>query len=446
MPQPNIVLVLLDDATYEDVMQMQNVTELVRNKGCNFTRNYASAPMCCPSRASILTGQYPHNNGVFTNGGDNGGYDNFDDSRTIATMLTDTYRCGFFGKYLNGNAGQGSYIPPGWDTWKMPDPEFTYTYKSPFDMWLNGTLTHFTGEEMCNLLSKQARSFFSADPGPFFAMVNLVNPHNGVPHDDYDPDGIGPWVPPRFRNTVARDPISDPSFNEADVSDKPQYIQDTPVLDDEIAAIVDRRAQRRESLKAADEEILAIVNKLKSMGQMDNTYLIVASDNGFMEGQHRIPRGKGVPYEEAINQPLIIRGPGIAEGTSYTRVTGWQDILPTCLDIAGKSPTQSFIDGISLLSLLGGFGQISQRPALIDLKEDPDGIAFGTGYWCRGYVNSSGWKYVEYPQTEEWELYDLNTDPYEEHNLGYDSGQQDRVQAMQLILHDRRTCTGASCR
>ena len=142
---PNVVLILLDDATAADVASMSSVQSLIADQGATFLRNYSPEPLCCPARATILTGRYPHNHRVLDNVAPLGGYTVFDDSSTLATWLDPDYRTGLFGKYMNDNGSQGAYVPPGWDTFKMPNRGDTYDYVGP-DLWVNGTLRHFPGE------------------------------------------------------------------------------------------------------------------------------------------------------------------------------------------------------------------------------------------------------------------------------------------------------------
>jgi arylsulfatase A-like enzyme len=127
---PNVVVILVDDATTADVASMPNVQRLIASEGTTFTRNYSPDPICCPARATILTGRYPHNHRVLDNVAPLGGFTLFDDSSTVATWLDRDYRTGLFGKYMNDNASQGSYVPPGWDTYKAR-PATTPTTTSP---------------------------------------------------------------------------------------------------------------------------------------------------------------------------------------------------------------------------------------------------------------------------------------------------------------------------
>jgi N-acetylglucosamine-6-sulfatase len=461
---PNVLLIVLDDATWNDISAMDNVKALAR-RGTVFSRTYSPDPFCCPARATILTGRYPHNHRVLDNVAPLGGFTAFNDSSTLATWLDRDYRTGLFGKYMNDNSSQRSYVPPGWDTFAMPTRRATYRYVGP-RMYVNGRLRNFAGQEATHVYSRQAAVFMrnSIRAGkPFFAYLAVVTPHIGPPHDDYPDDPVAtPWVPERFRYTETRDLPNDPSVNEADVSDKPAYIQGKPELTQaDLDAIAERRAQKRESLKAVDEEIGTIVNQLSALGALDETYIMLVSDNGYMDGQHRVARGKSLPYEPASRVPLIIRGPGFPRRAVYDRVTGLQDLAPTILSVTHESASTP-VDGVNLRRLANGTGT-TNRPLLIEIpvtaKLSDNEVQRGAhpsraqarrlrtvDWFARGLAESSGWKYVEYPRSGEKELYNLNADPYELDNLAGDRRYAGRMAKMAKRLRTWSTCSGPACR
>ncbi|MBA3265856.1 MAG: sulfatase-like hydrolase/transferase [Nocardioidaceae bacterium] len=187
---PNVVLFLIDDATVADVDQMPLVQALVADQGVTFNRNYSPDPLCCPARATLLAGQYPHNHGVQDNVAPLGGFSQFDDSSTIATHLDQTHLTGLFGKYLNDN-DQPLYVPPGWDAFKIPTGETTYRFVSQ-TMNVNGELVMFPGKQATAVYGRQTRTLMSnahERTVPFFAYTSFVAPHRGSPHRDY-PDDI----------------------------------------------------------------------------------------------------------------------------------------------------------------------------------------------------------------------------------------------------------------
>ena len=120
------------------------------------------------------------------------------------------------------------------------------------------------------------------------------------------------------------------------MSDKPPFMQGWPSLTVTDTLAIDRDYRKRLlSLLAVDEGIDALVSTLQSVGQLDNTYIVFASDNGYHMGQHRMLQGKGTPYEEDIHVPLIVRGPGVPAGAVRGEMTSMVDLAPTFAEIAG---------------------------------------------------------------------------------------------------------------
>jgi N-acetylglucosamine-6-sulfatase len=461
----NVVVILVDDATVDDVATMPAVQRLLVDRGTTFAGTYGSDPLCSPARASILTGRYPHNHRVLDNVAPLGGFTTFDDSSTIATWLDDDYRTGLFGKYLNDNADQGSYVPPGWDDFALPAHGDTYRYVSP-RLSVNGSPQSFPGKQSTSVYSSLAQSFIADSVGanqPFFAYLSIVAPHSGGPHDDYPDDARpSPWVSPEYRGTEVRSLPDDPSVNESDVTDKPSYVQARPVLNARtLKGIAERDAQRREALRPVDDEVAAIVHQLSALGVLGDTDVVFASDNGFMAGQHRIKVGKSVAYEPAARVPLIIRGPDFPAGAVYSRVTGLQDIAPTVLGVAHER-SDTPVDGVSLRRLANGTMR-TDRPQLLEIAVGADlsdnavergarpsadqARRLGDVRWyARGFVGSNGWKYVSYPQTGETELYHLRADPFELDNLAADPVYGDRIASMAARLRAWQSCSGRTCR
>lgn len=460
-PPANVVLILVDDATVEDVQYMPAVQQLLVNAGTTFKYNYAPDPLCCPSRATILTGQYPHNHRVLDNVAPIGGASVFNDTNTIATYLNDDYRTGIFGKYLN-DFDTRRYVPPGWDTWKVA-VRSVYNYAHTGES-INGTIRRFV-TYMTDQYGRQARAFISSSirrSSPFFAFVPFVAPHVGQPHETAN-DPASPYVEAKYRDTYTGPMLpNDPSFNEADMSDKPTDLQQLPLLSpDQVAVISEQLAQRREALQSVDEQVRAMVDQVTALGQADNTYFIFTSDNGFMQGQHRIAHGKKVPYEPSTRVPLIIRGPGIAAGTTYDGVTGLQDITPTILSMTHQWHDQPLaqIDGLNLLGLLRGRStdrvqviESAQSSSLTDnqiaagaepTRRQARRLASVSWRW-RGIVTDDRWKYVKY-KSGEVEMYDLKTDPYEQQNLYGVPRYKAQQKRLAALFRQYKNCDGAGC-
>jgi N-acetylglucosamine-6-sulfatase len=463
-PVPNVVLIVVDDATAEDIESMPNVQRLLIDRGTTFANAYSPFPVCCPARATILTGQYPHNHGVLDNAAPLGGFPAFDDSRTLATYLTDDYATGIFGKYLNGDETQGTYVPPGWDTYKVPVSGSTYRYVDP-TMSLNGTVQTMSGESS-EIYGRQARAFIGAHSDePFFVYLPWVAPHAGSPLGEGGLDPHGPWVAPEFRGTYPRILPDDASVDEVDVSDKPAEIAALPRLDEEtLAGIRDRLAQRREALMTVDREVGLLFDKVQAEGDVADTVFIFASDNGMIQGQHRIAQTKNRTYEPAAHIPLIIRGPGFAAGATFDPVVGLQDITPTILGVTGQrfdQPTD-LIDGVNLQPLAAGtltssraqLLEIAETAGLSDARADVGALASAKvqrriaslDWYAQGLVTTPGWKYVEYPLSGEVELYDLDADPFELDNLAADPAYANRVSTMRSRLVGFVSCQGSECR
>src|SRR5215208_4593363 len=446
--QPNIVFILADDMRKDDLKYMPNTTALLQSTGMTFENAFVSNTLCCPSRATIMRGQYSHNTGVWSNSSSDsssttaGGwlvYQQYgNEADNVATRLQAAgYKTGLFGKYLNGYDNT-TYRPPGWDRWFGA---FTLGTLHYFDYGVNdqGTITHYgtsASAYSTDVISGQADAFIrtSALQGtPFFAYVAPLAPHDPstpAPRDAHDYDGIqGPRLP---------------SFNEVDESDKPSWIRNLSKRSScQTSAINKRHETRVESLQAVDDLVEGVVNTLKNPRPdgaipLDNTYIFFTSDNGFHHGEHRIAKQKWRPYEEDINMPLLVRGPGVAAGSTTDKLTLNTDYLPTFLDLAGaQSPP--YVDGRSLRPVLNG-SVTSWRSAIL-----PEAAAnYSPAYEGIRTISTGGLpkrKYVEYSGGVK-ELYNLDTDPYELANsYNPTTPPTDLVSRLQVL----KSCAGSGC-
>jgi N-acetylglucosamine-6-sulfatase len=423
-PKPNIIFILTDDMRKDDLnarYMPQTTTQLV-TKGRSFQNAFVSNPLCCPSRATIMRGQYSHNTKVWFNpnvfdpdpnirdGGWKGYNGNGYEADNIATRLHGAgYSTGLFGKYLNGYGATTvpTTPPPGWDDW------FAFTKVGFFDYDVNdnGTIKHFgttNSDYSTDVLKTQVNEFIGANAAqrkPFFAYVTPYAPHLPSTPAPRDLPTFDPEKAPRL-----------PSFNEADVSDKPPWIQSKGRLTStDIANIDQRHEDRIESLQAVDDLVAAVVGKLGAQGVLSNTYIVFTSDNGWHHGEHRIQRGKGRPYEEDIRVPLLVRGPGVATGSSTNKLVLNTDYLPTFMNLAGAQ-TPTYVDGRSLLPVLTGSATTWRTAILIEgraYSADPE-IPVDLNY---NAIRTSTRKYIEYEGGFR-ELYDLSpvADPYELRN------------------------------
>ena len=426
--KPNFVFILTDDMRADDLEYMPKTrSALLKNHGMTFTRAFVPTPLCCPSRATIMRGQYTHNTGVwFNTNGPSGGWEGYKsrghEQDNIATRLNGAgYRTGLFGKYLNGY--DGTTVPPGWDdwfAWHRPGNYFDYRVND------NGTMRHFgtdKGDYSTDVLSVQTQEFIDASVGagePFFAYVAPKAPHS--------PEEPAARHEPAYDGEQAPRP---PSFNEKDVSDKPPWIRSQRRLTTtRIATIDDKHEGRVETLQAVDDLVKAVVNKLHSGGTLGNTYVVFTSDNGQHLGEHRIPYGKSQPYEESLRVPLLVRGPGVRVGSTTDKLVLNTDFLPTFTDLAGTA-TPPYVDGRSLRPVLTGSAKTWRTAILLENRNK-------STYW--GIRTRTG-KYLEYEGGVR-ELYTLSTDPYELRSTPKSSS----ATSLQTRLQALKGCARDSCR
>ncbi|MFC7493546.1 MULTISPECIES: sulfatase [unclassified Nocardioides] len=417
-PRPNILVIMTDDQPLESMRVMTNVQRLIADQGTTFTNSFANWPVCSPSRATLLTGQYAHHHGVFGNEPPYGGVEKLDQSNTVAVWLQQAgYHTAMLGKYINHYDEVGradpSQIPPGWSDWqvRVSGDGFRNTVLNE-----NGTLVSYQGQYQTDVYAEKAVDIVqrAATTGkPFFAWINFFAPHFGTPREPDDPgtggDGLGPAVADRHRDAFASEPLPrPPSFNEADVSDKPRHIRNRPLLSDAVqAASRERYQQQLESLLAVDEAVGQLLDALDATGQADNTLVVFTSDNGHFHGEHRIPSEKFFLYDPASRVPLILRGPGIPAGETRTQLVSNVDLAPTFAQ-AGRATPELAVDGISLLPLARDPRVAHGRPVL--LEGHPR-----TGENLSYAIRTPRYQYTEvFPVdggTPEVELYDVRLDP-----------------------------------
>ena len=439
--RPNVVVIMTDDQTVESMRVMPNVRTLLADQGVTFDRSFVSYSLCCPSRSTFLTGQYAHNHGVMGNTAPNGGYYKLDSTNTLAVWLSRAgYQTIHLGKYLNGyGTRNATEIPPGWGEWYGSVDPSTYRYYN-YTLNENGKLvTYGTGaanyqtdvyaRKAVDIIRRQA-----ADPRPFFLWAAFLAPHSGAPREPGDPAGQSTPVPaPRHRNAFAKEALPiPPSFNEADVSDKPAAVRNRPLMTNaKIAAVRENYQQRLESLLAVDDAVVQIVNELTVTGQLDNTLIVFTSDNGFFHGEHRVPAGKVLLYEPSVRVPLILRGPGLPHGKHRGQFVSNIDLAPTIVAATGAQAGR-VMDGRSLLPFATDPFFYSGRDLLL---ETPTYSA----------IRTPNWLYAEHT-TGERELYNLARDPYELSSLHLDPS-FDRMKAdLARRLTRLRGCAGAVCR
>jgi N-acetylglucosamine-6-sulfatase len=504
--RPNVVVIQTDDqpltefhGTWRDLYNrdrqiMPNTMNLIRNQGIEFSNYITPFPLCAPSRASLLSGQYAQNHGVIRIGGPRGGYQGYESNRinseNLAVWLQRSgYRTSHYGKFMNYYGGLDSpveeTVPPGWDRWVSDATDNStrefYGYQQNIDGQVTGRLGNpfydtlggkdpigcpDLGQVLCNYhtdsMSSQAEDEIrNSGDQPFYLQIDYHTPHG----DSRPPAGPEPAI--RHYDTAIKTPgPRPPGYNESDVSDKPWFLRDVPPLSrSEVTQLTTEYQKSVEALRSVDDGVRGIVDALEETGKLENTYVIFTSDNGFFLGQHRINRGKLLAYEPALRVPMVIRGPGIEPGSTSKELVANQDIAPTILKLTG-AVASSKIDGRPMIQFWRNTKSISRRPILVssyqgatrfipgDYPDDPPVIASkkkGAHVSAQpGNHNYVGirvgpYKYVTYEEGEG-ELYVLSQDPAELKNR-YGRPRYAEVQAyLDTELAKLRACKGASCR
>ncbi|MEX2274388.1 MAG: sulfatase [Actinomycetota bacterium] len=401
----SVVLVITDDQRADALGGMRILRQDLIEGGTVFTDAFVSNPLCCPSRASILTGQYAHSTQVYRQIPPFGRFEWFDDSATLATWLDDAgYATGLFGKYLDGYQHPAllGYIPPGWDAWYAFVRSTYYDYK----LSENGSI-HTYGRSpddySTDRLASLASAFIRREPGPVFVTFAPAAPHApAIPAD-------------RHADMPVPIPTRNANFNEADVDDKPEYISSLSVLDPDQIDDIDRlTADQHRTMRAVDEGIGRIIDALSDTGRLRDTLFVYTSDNGLLRGEHRWAK-KEVPYEEAIRVPLVVRYDRLGDLPAVSeRLVVNIDIAPTILDAAGVHPPAPWrFDGRSLLPVLRGTATAWRSDFLLEHMRGTNEVPTYCGIRTERFV------FVEY-DTGERELYDLFADPQQLRNLADD--------------------------
>jgi N-acetylglucosamine-6-sulfatase len=438
--RPNIVVIETDDQTLKSMRVMDNVNSLIGGQGATFRKSFVNYSLCCPSRATFLTGQYMHNHRVVDNTAPNGGFRRFQalhGSNNLAVWLRRAgYYTAMIGKYLNGYMFR-PLVPRGWSEWHADANQKVYGYTLDD----NGTLVRY-GQDPADfkqdVLTGKAVDFVARRaprPRPFFLWLTYSAPHVGEPPSPHPPFDcrLAAKPAPRHAHAFDSEPLPrPPNFNELFVSDKPAEIRNRPRLSaGEIADIRRKYRCELESLLSVDEGVKRTVNGLRAQGELANTVLIYTSDNGYFHGEHRIPRYKRHIYEESIRVPLQIRGPGIPRGVQVGSLAINADLAPTIVDLANADPGL-VMDGRSLIP-------VANRPSITRgrqlLIEEPGFKA----------IRTKRYMYAEH-RTGERELYDLKKDPFERrsrHNALAYAVVKARLAARLLKL---RRCAGSGCR
>jgi N-acetylglucosamine-6-sulfatase len=443
--KPNVIFVLTDDLSWDLVRAMPNVQKLQR-RGMTFTRYTVTDSLCCPSRSSIFTGRFPHNTGVFTNTGADGGYQVFKargwEAQTFGAALQPLgYRTGFMGKYLNG------YLPrmgavPGWTTWVGAGNaygEFNYNLNE------DGRIVHYAAtpaDYLTDVMAAKGSAFIDAAATagqPFALEISTFAPHQ-------------PATPaPRDANLFpnAKAPRGG-AFNRNNINPPKWLGRRSPLTAQQIATLDQLYRKRLQSIQAVDDLIGRLRATLKARGLLDDTYIVFSSDNGFHLGEHRLMQGKMTAFDTDIRLPLIVAGPGVPKNTTSTRLVQNVDLHPTFIALAGGKPGAG-VDGRSIVPLLNG-ARVPWRTAALIEHHGPDTSGADPDRPVPGGANPTSYEairlqnavYVEYVNGDR-EYYRIDRDPDERVNVYGRLGAKERA-ALSARVKALASCRGgASC-
>ena len=504
--RPNVVMVMVDDMRVDDQKYMPWTRRLIARQGVNFVNAVSPYPLCCPARASTLSGLYVHNHRVFDTMPPFG-FTSFDDSSTLATWLErGGYANALLGKYLNGygwmpEPGTTSgntlrYVPPGWTDWRAsfdggfpaghPQTGNTYAY---FNTTLSDNGRGFVSNrgryqtEVYGNLSQQIVREHARSDKPFFYYLSFTAPHNGAPRERRDPDPVvrsdgkrvdfpTPAVPPAyhgmFNRRIKQAPGAD--WDPAKTTNKPEHLRLPALTGAERAAMLDLTRQRAEALHVVDLQVRRLVRSLRASGELEETFILFTSDNGYFLGEQGIRSGKTLPHDPALRVPLLVRGPGIPVGEKRYDPFMTIDLAPTIADFAGVRPGHP-VDGTSMLPVARHGDRGWKRAVLTatgprDTVQDVDDTgapldAQDPGRrelrWALG-VRTDRYLYVRVAAGEgvDEELYDMALDPKQLHNLvrrdpvtGQNVVEPGYTLTLKLLrdeLQRVRACDGAACR
>lgn len=484
--RPNIVLIMVDDlnvgmlTTMLDAGMMPNVKTHLVDVGYEFVQSFVTRSLGTPSRATSLTGLYAHNHGVLGHlNQTNGGIVRFNPSSTVATWLrAGGYRTGYIGKYLSGYGvwTARTYVPPGWDDWTATLEPNNHSMDD-YEVNYNGVVTDFgpyyqqygdVAHQM-NVLTLQAGAFVRNAPSflrPFFLYLAPPAINMEIPFVNECPNSTAPFWGGNFWGATARPPVRfidtiygntasfalpmSPSFNEADTTDKPSWVQNNPMLTPEDVDCLQKNYWRRlESLRSVDDMVGYVVQALQATGALSNTMIILTSDDGLYLGEHRLGE-KSSAYEESMRVPLYIRVPGSTVPQQVHHLVLNNDLAPTIAHYAGVVPWHT-PDGRSLAALIQNPSTTSWRKAFlfehwfeveVPVTTAPTLFALRSGAATRPRT------FVQYPTLPSGvtrELYDLALDPFQLDNVAFDPARAAEAGRMEQFLNALKTCRGIGC-
>lgn len=488
-PRPNVVMLLTDDQTLAEMSVLPQTTALIGGQGVTFERAYVSYPLCCPSRATFLTGQYMHNHQIRGNVLPAGGWEKFAGSGIEGQSLPVWMRnAGYYtahvGKYLNGYPEVGPIVPAGWNEW--------YGKLSQYSPVLVGNKVYFNynlleqgpagspqivsygqneGDYQTDVLRDKAVDAIHrlGGPGttrPFYLDIGFSAPHAPYVSPARDEGAFGGAPVPR-----------NAAVNEKNVNDKPRFMRRLkPLNRKQRIGIRIRQRARWAQLLSVDQSIAAIIDALAQERELENTYVIFTSDNGYFNGEHRINQGKYLPHEPSSHVPLMIRGPRIPAGGVSSELISNIDVAPTISAIAGASPLLTedgrtilpyaenpalrssrplLLEGDTGTNLAGGeaieasarsSGSLADKKGVDNLEQDPPLAQTARRFRAPAFraIRTDRWLFVRYAKAGV-ELYDMQRDPLQLRSLHAKRRMRPVIAALSAELNQLQACAGSAC-
>lgn len=505
--KPNIVVIMADDMRADEVRFMPNVRKLIGSRGLTYRNSFSPYPLCCPARASFLSGQYAHNHGVMWNRRP-WGFGAFDNKRTVATSLKQAgYRTALVGKYLNeygrakvkGGAKlrSSTYVPPGWTDWYAATSSNKPRYRGsdPYNYYntlfnINGRLSdRAKGRYQTNVIGDMSTKLirkYSRGSNPFFLYIAPVAPHSGnparamIPRSSRWEVGVMPFPARRDRPGYVAGSTTrsaTPPVYPRGCTERGRYQRQTPRYAPPLENVRLRKAlrnvtrQRAEALYVLDRQVGRIIKTLKQRGVYRDTVVMFTSDNGYFLGEHRIPYGKTRAHEPSLRVPFLLAGPGIPVGVRNDPVRTF-DLTATILDLAhakpprradGRSLTPSFEADLGWSYPIVTEGHLPSGAAACRFGDDSDAetVMPVPGYQpsraCRQAssatypdgrttigIRTARWKLLRYAGGET-ELYDLDADPNELNSLATDPDYAPVLRQLTQVWQAYRNCAGSAC-
>jgi len=418
--RPNVIVVLTDDQSWDTLGAIRWLREEIARPGSGWTSvplAFATTPLCCPARATLLSGRYPRHTGVLRNTD----AARLDESRTLATWLQGAgYRTALVGKYLNGYPfGRLPYVPAGWDRFVAKRNESDATVYRDFDVVDQGSPLHVTDAYATDWLAYRAVTFVRTTPPdqPFFLLFAPSAPHE-------------PWVPADRHVGAARDvAIGEPPNVAGALRGAPPWVRALPLTSAaQRAEWIDQRRRQRETLLAVSDALRAIVLALDD--RLADTAVLVLSDHGYSFGEHRWA-GKRCPYEACVRIPFAFHAPSgtfLRPSVPISTV----DVAPTILSLA-RVPQPETTEGVAFAAPLEAADRLAPPPEAVFLEWAGDRTI---PTWEA--VRTRDLKLIRYADGTE-ELYDLGgrvgpADPYETDNRLRDAAYRQALVELRSLL------------